>query len=259
MSASSTLAVLRALQEAAAAQRHSAGDSTVKHSACSWHRCSRPRWEQGLCLVRCTAPSEPVSSRAARFADSGSTLVVGQSRVDGLQWCCPVWPRTLVLNHAPLPVACPRCAVSPPAQVQEACSSWLSGVSTSCKSHGLGLLQQCPDAASLLETEAAVHTAIAEWVAAPVQASEQQDGAAAAVGSRPATAGSGADSAQEDAGRKARLHRLAPAVAAAAAGAGAGSPPGSPSKGGRARVSDWDVTCLAVVGSKVDLWQVRQS
>jgi hypothetical protein len=165
----------------------------------------------------------------------------------------------------------PPCHPPFPPQVQEACSSWLSSVSSSCKTHGLGLLQQCPDAPSLLQAEAAVHTAIAEWLSTQTAPPSQQDGPhhqpqsqpqsqTVAGGSRPATAGSGGSSTGEDAGRRSRLQRLAPAVAAAAARLGmAASPPGSPSKGGRGRgaVSEWDVTCLAVVGGKVDLWQVR--
>jgi hypothetical protein len=167
-------------------------------------------------------------------------------------------------------LCCRPCHPPFPLQVQEACSSWLSSVSNSCKTHGLGLLQQCPDAPSLLQAEAAVHTAIAEWLSTPTAPPSQQDGShphpqsqsqTAAGGSRPATAGSGGSNTGDDAGRRSRLQRLAPAVAAAAAGVGAAaSPPGSPPKGGRGRgaVSEWDVTCLAVVGGKVDLWQVRE-
>lgn len=114
---------------------------------------------------------------------------------------------------------------------------------------------------------------MAEWAAAPADdeapdstsAQPQQDGASTAAaaggagGSRPATAGSGGDGGgagggQEDRRGTSRLSRLAPAAAAAAA-----SPPGSPAAKGRGRGggSQWEVTCTAVLGHKVDLWQVR--
>lgn len=118
------------------------------------------------------------------------------------------------------------------------------------------LLQQCSDAPALLQAEAAVHSAITEWTSTPPDAalSQQQNpataaGAAAAggggSGSRPATAGSGAEGTQEEGRRQQRLSRLG------------ATPPGSPAKGARGRVvSEWELTCLAVVGRKVDLWQV---
>lgn len=144
-------------------------------------------------------------------------------------------------------------------QVQEACWSWLSEVASCCVSHGLALLQQCPDAASLLQAEAAVHTAMAEWTAAPEpDTTAQQDTAATAAKSRPSTAGSGAAGAQDDKQRS-RLNRLGSAAAAAAVAGVSSTPPGSPAKAGVQRgrsVSDWELTCLAVLGHKVDLWQV---
>lgn len=145
-----------------------------------------------------------------------------------------------------------------PQQVQASCTSWLSDVASSCASHGLVLLQQCSDAPALLQAEAAVHAAITEWTSTPpddAASSQQQDPAAAAgaaaaaggggSGSQPATAGSGGEGTQEEGRRQQRLSRLG------------ATPPGSPAKGARGRVvSEWELTCLAVVGRKVDLWQV---
>lgn len=58
-----------------------------------------------------------------------------------------------------------------------------------CSKDGLSLLQQCIDADSLLQAQAAVHTAMADWVATPAEAAAAA-AAGGAAGSRLATAGS---------------------------------------------------------------------
>jgi hypothetical protein len=130
-------------------------------------------------------------------------------------------------------------------QVQEATSAWLSEIAGSCSRHGLQLLQQCADADSLLEAQLAVHTAMAEWTAP-----SSDDAAAEDAESR------GEQTQSAAAAAASRLSR----VASLAAG---GSPGGSPIVRGRAAaaavVSDWVLTCQAVLGQSLDLWQVSSA
>eukprot|EP00775_Hariotina_reticulata_P013485 gene13485-13610_t len=136
-------------------------------------------------------------------------------------------------------------------QVEQACTAWLAAIAALCAGHGLTLLQHCSTADSLLQAELAVQQAIIDWRLAPVEeapTADRSDAAASRSANDLQATGLDQDRPGGSLGRLGSSAAQVPSSKLVMAGglqAGAGRPGG-----------DWGLTCGAVLGRRVDLWQV---
>lgn len=141
---------------------------------------------------------------------------------------------------------CARLDPPPAADIQASCSAWLHEVGAELLSCSRALLSACGSGAELLDAQRAVHSATLTWVAPRC---------------RDAAPGS-ADCEQPDAPPHGTLGRSADQQSSALAVTA--TPTAGPFATGVVTLppgrlgSEWEAVCGAVLGDRLDLWEVRR-